>query len=210
MNPKFAEAVEEVKKQRKRTFNQSVDLIINLKNFDVRKETLNIFVPLPFPPSEKKICAFLEKPSKIFDFCISKPEFDNYQSKKEIKELARKYDFFVSIPQLMQLIAAKFGRILGPQGKMPSPQLGMLLSQDEKSMQELADKIRNTARIKAKEPSIKIMIGKEDTETEKIAQNAEVIYNAVVNALPKKKENIKSVMLKLTMSKPLKINIKQL
>ena len=45
-------------------------------------------------------------------------------------------------------------------------------------------------------------------ENEKIAQNAEIVYNAAVNALPRKKENIKSVMIKLTMSKPIKLDLK--
>jgi len=40
-----------------------------------------------------------------------------------------------------------------------------------------------------------------------LGENAEVLYNAVMNALTKKKENIKSVMLKFTMSKPIKIKI---
>lgn len=209
MKDKFTEAIEELKKQRKRSFNQSFDLIINLRNFDVRKESLNTFVQLPFQASERKICAFLlDKPSKIFDFCIVKTDFDNWQEKKQIKKLARDYDFFVSVPQLMQLVATKFGRVLGPQGKMPSPQLGVITAPDEKSMQELADRIRKTARIRAKEPSVKIMIGKESMESEKISQNAEAVYNAVVNALPRKIEGIKSVMIKLTMSKPVKISLK--
>ena len=42
-------------------------------------------------------------------------------------------------------------------------------------------------------------------ESAHLAENASVIYNAVLNALPKKKDNIKNVMLKLTMSKPIKI-----
>jgi large subunit ribosomal protein L1 len=208
MKDKFLQAIEELKKQRKRNFVQSVDLIINLHDFDVRKDSLNTFVQLPFQASEKKICAFLDKPSSIFDFSITKTEFDKWQDKKDIKKLARDYDFFVSIPQLMQLVAAKFGRVLGPQGKMPSPQLGVIMQQDEKSMQELSDRMRKTVRIKAKEPSIKIMIGKEDMESEKLAQNAEAVYNTLLNALPRKKENIKSIMIKLTMGNPVKINLK--
>lgn len=209
MKEKFLNSLEELrKKAEKRNFNQSVDLIINLKDFDTRKDSLNTFAILPFPPSEKKICAFVEKPNKAFDFCITKPEIDDWKEKRDIKKLARDYDFFASIPQLMSLVATKFGRILGPPGKMPSPQLGLITSQDEKSMQELADKLRKTARIKAKEPSVKIMIGKENMDNDKIAQNAEVVYNTAANALPRKKENIKSVMIKLTMSKPVKIDLK--
>jgi len=38
-------------------------------------------------------------------------------------------------------------------------------------------------------------------------ENFNVLYNGVVNALPKKKENVKNVMLKFTMSKPIKIGV---
>jgi len=209
MKEKFLNSLEELRKKApKRNFNQSVDLIINLKDFDTRKNSLNTFAQLPFPPSENKICAFVERPSKAFDFCITKSEIDDWKEKKDIKKLARDYDFFASIPQLMSLVATKFGRILGPPGKMPSPQLGLITSYDEKSMQELADKLRKIVRIKAKEPSVKIRIGKENMDNDKIAQNAEVVYNTAANALPRKKENIRSVMIKLTMSKPVKLDLK--
>jgi ribosomal protein L1 len=35
-----------------------------------------------------------------------------------------------------------------------------------------------------------------------------VAYNGIVNALPTKKENVKNVMIKLTMSKPVKVEVK--
>ncbi|MFH1249248.1 MAG: hypothetical protein V1660_03785 [archaeon] len=208
MSYNFSEAIDNLKKGKKRNFNQSVELIINLKDFDARKDSLNTFLQLPFPPSEKKICAFLDKPNNEFDSAILKADFEKWQDKKEMKKLAKDYDFFVAVPSVMQLVATKFGRILGPMGKMPSPQLGLLVSQDEKSIQELISKLRKTTRVKAKEPSVKILIGKEDTDTLKISQNAEAIYNLVVNTLPKKKENIKSLMIKLTMSKPIKLVLK--
>jgi large subunit ribosomal protein L1 len=208
MSYNFSEAIDNLKKEKKRKFNQSVELIVNLKDFDIRKDSLNTFLQLPFAPSEKTVCAFLDKPNNQFDSAILKADFDKWQDKKEMKKLAKDYDFFVAVPSVMQLVATKFGRILGPMGKMPSPQLGLLISQDEKSVNEMIAKLRKTTRIKAKEPSVKILIGKEDMETLKIAQNAEAVYNVVVNALPKKKENIKSLIIKFTMSKPIKLVLK--
>ena len=40
-----------------------------------------------------------------------------------------------------------------------------------------------------------------------IAENVSHAYNTIENALSKKKENIRSVMLKFTMTKPVKIAI---
>jgi ribosomal protein L1 len=105
----------------------------------------------------------------------------------------------------MPSVATYFGKVLGPSGKMPSPQLGILTSEDEKSMVELKEKISRTVRIKTKEPSIKVVIGKQSMPDEELAENALTVYNAVLSALPRKKENIKSLMIKFTMSKPIKI-----
>ena len=42
-------ALEEIKKQPQKKFVQSYDLIINLKDYDVKQSPLDIFVNLPFP-----------------------------------------------------------------------------------------------------------------------------------------------------------------
>lgn len=210
MKDKFLEAIQELKKlagEKPRKFNQSLDLIINLKDFDVRKQSLNLFVQLPHKAKDTKICAFLEKQSKNFDFCIIKTEIDAWQNKKDIKKLAKQYDFFVALASLMPKIATQFGRVLGPAGKMPSPQLGILTSQDEAREKEIVEKMQNTVRIKTKEPSIKVVIGKQSMSDNEIIENAVAIYNAVLANLPKGKENIRSAMLKFTMSKPVKVHL---
>jgi ribosomal protein L1 len=207
MKEDFLKALEELRKNSKekpRKFNQSVDLIINLKDFDVRKQSLSLFMRLPHKVKDTKICAFLEKPSKNFDFCITRQQLEGWTNKKEIKNIVKEYDFFVALTGLMPKIATQFGRVLGPAGKMPSPQLGILAAQNEASEKELAEKVHDTVRIKAKEPSIKIAIGKEKMKDEEIAENAAAVYNAVQAALPNGKENVKSVMLKFTMSKPVR------
>lgn len=211
MKEKFLEALKELRKleeKKPRKFNQSVDLIINLENFDVKKQSVNLFINLPHKVRDVKICAFLEKSSENFDFCITKQELAKWQDKKEIKKLAKKYNFFVALASLMPQIATRFGKFLGPAGKMPSPQLGILTSQDEKKEVELVQKIKKTIRIKSKEPSIKLVIAKQEMQDNEIAENALAVYNAVLAALPRTKENIKSVMLKFTMSKPVKVQVK--
>ncbi|MBI5148517.1 hypothetical protein HZA33_02450 [Candidatus Pacearchaeota archaeon] len=194
-----------MKKQEKRNFTQSVDLIINQKDFDLKTQLVNIFVTLPHKTSDKKICAFLEKPNRSFDLTVTRLEFPKYQDKKDVKRLVRSYDFFVSLASLMPAVATTFGRYLGPAGKMPSPQLGILANDDERSINAVKEKIEKIIRMKTKEASIKVMIGKENMKDEDLADNAIAAYNAFVAALPKKKENVKSVMLKLTMSKPAKV-----
>jgi large subunit ribosomal protein L1 len=204
MKDKFLEALKELRKEKKRGFTQTVELIINLAAFDPKRESVNIFVTLPHKAREVKTCAFLDKQSSFFDLVIQKEQFEAWKEEKRLKQLLG-YDFFVALAPLMPAIATAFGRVLGPAGKMPSPQLGVLTSSDDKTLKEIAERLKKVARIKTKEASIKVPIGKESMSDVELAENAMAIYNAVVAALPKKNENIKNVMLKFTMSRPIKI-----
>ena len=200
-------ALENLKKEKERKFDQSVDLIINLREFDLKKNTINLFVTLPNPLKNKKICAFLENPSSLFDHVITKAEFPKWKTKSEIKKLIKQYDFFAAQASVMPAIATTFGRYLGPAGKMPSPQLGILAQATESAIKELKEKVQNMVRVRAKEPSIKLSIGKQSMKNEEIAENILKIYDNLINVLPNKKENIKSVLIKLTMSKSVKLAI---
>jgi len=200
-------ALEEIRKNSKeRKFDQSVDLIVNLKKFDVKKTQINIFVTLPHRIKEKKICGFIENKSDLIE-TIPKANFISYKSKKDIKKLVKQFDFFIASAPLMPSVATTFGRVLGPAGKMPSPKLGIIMNENEKDIKDVLNKINNVIRIQTKEPSIKIVIGKEKMKDEDIVENIKVAYSAIVNELPNKKENIKSTMIKLTMGKPIKVEI---
>jgi len=201
----FLKALKELRKEKKRNFNQTVDLIINLKEFDVKRDSINIAVMLQYPAKKHKICAFLEKPSIIFDYVVAKKEFERI-SEKELKKIVKDYDFCVALAKLMPDIAKRFGRLLGTAGKMPDPKIGCVIAaEDNAVMSKLAERLRKTVKIKTKEKSVKIAIGKESMSDDQISENAAVVYDAVLAALPKKKASIKNVMFKFTMSKPVKV-----
>lgn len=201
------EALEEIRKQEKRKFEQSIDIIVNLRGVDVKKDNIAAVVNLPHKVKDKKVCAFLSKKNSAVD-TITEPEFVKYKDKKPLKNLVKDYDFFIASAPLMPKVATTFGKVLGPAGKMPSPQLGVLMQENDEAIKVLLEKIAKSVKIRAKEPSIKLIIGKESMEDEKIAQNIDAVYNGIVNALPNKKENLKNVMIKKTMGKPLKVEIK--
>ncbi|MEK6858879.1 MAG: hypothetical protein AABX53_03130, partial [Nanoarchaeota archaeon] len=93
----------------------------------------------------------------------------------------------------------------GPTGKMPTPQLGVLMQETPEAIKALLARISQSIKIKAKEPAIRIAIGKETMSDEHLAQNIRTAYNDIVNVLPAKKENIRKVMIKLTMGAPIKV-----
>lgn len=197
----------ELRKDKKRNFDQTVDLIINLQKFDIKKNQVNLFVNAPYKIKEKRICAFLESKNKNVE-TITKEEFKKYSDKKELKKLVKKFDFFIAQASLMPKVATSFGKILGPAGKMPSPQLGIILNTDDKTINELKEKINNSIKIKIKEASIKLGVGKESMKDDELIENILSVYNAILKEMPRKKENIKNIEVKFSMTKPQKIKIK--
>ena len=207
IDKEFAKALIELRKEKERKFNQTLDLIVNLQKFDVKKDTVNIFTQVPHKIKEKKICAFLNSTNKNID-TITELEFRKYSDKKELKKLEKSYDFFIAQASLMPKVATTFGRVLGPASKMPSPQLGIISEADDRTIQELKEKINQNIRIRSKEASIKLGIGKQNMKDEFLVENAIAIYNALLKALPKGNDNIKNIELKFTMGKPYKIQLK--
>jgi large subunit ribosomal protein L1 len=200
-------ALVELRKEKERKFDQTVDLIINLQKFDIKKSQVNLLVSVPYKIKEKKIAGFLESKNKNIE-TITKDEFKKYSDKKNLKKLIKNFDFFIAQASLMPQVATSFGRVLGPAGKMPSPQLGIILDADDKTINKLKEKINNSVKIKVKEVSIKLAVGKQSMKDEEIIENILVIYNTILKALPREKENIKNIEIKFTMTKPKKIMIR--
>ena len=207
LKEKLIKALAELRKDKERKFDQTLDLIINLQKFDLKKNQVNLFVSVPHKIKDKKIAGFLESKNSNIE-TITQAEFKSYTDKKKLKKLVKKYDFFIAQASLMPKVATVFGRVLGPAGKMPSPQLGILMNVNDKAITELKNKINTSVKIKAKEPSLKFAVGKQSMKDEDITENVMVIYNAIVKALPRDKENIKNIEIKFTMTKPQKIKIR--
>ena len=204
---KITEALAKLKEEnKKRKFSQTVDLIINLKSIDLKRDQVNVVVTLPYKVKDKKVCGFLTEKSKLLN-TITEPEFAKFSEKNVIKKLIKDYDYFIAVAKLMPKVATNFGKVLGPVGKMPSPQLGIIMQENDAEIKKTIDKISTSLKIRLKEASIKVPVGKEEMDNEKIEQNVKAVYSAIENALPKKKDNVRNVMVKLTMGKPLRVDV---
>ncbi|MEK6933511.1 MAG: hypothetical protein AABW75_01390 [Nanoarchaeota archaeon] len=201
------QALSELRKNEKRNFNQSIDLIVNLKSIDLKKDSINTIIKIPYKVKEKKVCGFLTKKSNIVK-TITQLDFVKYKDKKQLKKIVKEFDFFIAAAPLMPAVATTFGKVLGPSGKMPSPQLGILMKEDEENIKQLLISIDLSVKLRAKEASIKLIAGKESMKDDQILANIDALYQGIVSALPNKKENVKNVMIKTTMSKPIKVEIK--
>lgn len=199
-------ALEDLRKEaKKRKFDQTVDLIINLKNIDLRVNPINLFVEIPNRFKESKICAFLEGTSSDVDRVIGKNEIQSFKEKKDIKNLAKEYDFFIASMKLMPIVATTFGKVLGPLGKMPNPKTGgVLMAENQENVKAVAAKLKKMISLKAKELSMKIAVGKESMSDEHIIDNINAIENALIAA--GKRDNFRSILVKFTMTRALKVS----
>lgn len=210
----ITEALKKIRAEAKeRKFKQSVELIINLKEINLKNpdEQVEFFANLPEAFGKKKVCAIVAgeleaEARKVCDFVITQGELSTYQKdKKAAKKLAQKYDFFVAQANIMGQVAGAFGRVLGPRGKMPNPKAGCVVA-PRGSLQPLYDRLQKTVKVSAKKfPVIQLVAGKEDMDDENIARNLLYLYDQVIHHLPKENHNIRGALIKLSMGKPVKI-----
>lgn len=199
----IVKAIAELRKEKKRKFDQSVDLIINLKNFDVRREALNTFIFIPHG-SKKKLAAFFTKRSDLID-TITEEDYVKYKELKDMKKLSKKYDGFLAVAPVMGKVATKFGRVFGPANKMPSPLAGIVPKEDDAMVKAMIEKMEKSVRIKNKEASLKMSVGKESMSDEDLSENIDVAIKELTKKLPRGRDNIKDVLVKFTMTKPIVI-----
>lgn len=205
-------ALEQLKQQKKRNFSQSYDLIINLKNIDTKTNPVEFFITLPHPkPKKPKIACFVapeltEQADKFCDLTIKETGFPTY-NKKALKKLASEYDYFIAQVNLMPKVAQTFGKVLGVKGKMPNPKLGCVVPPNA-NLEPLTKKLQLTVKLSAKKATnLQCLVGKQDQPEEQIIDNILTVYNQTLKQLPQEKHNIKNTQLKLTMGKPVKIEL---
>ncbi len=178
----------------------------------MKTSSLDFFVNLPFPKGKKvKIAAFVdqllaEQAGKFCDLVIRDTEFDKYkENKKANKKLAQEYDYFIAQATIMPKIAGVFGKALGARGKMPNPKLGGVVPPNA-NLEPLVKKLATTVRLSTKKgTNLQCLVGKQNQPEAQIIDNILTVYQAAVKQLPNEVHNIKEVLLKTTMGKPVKI-----
>jgi len=198
----------------KRNFNQTVDLIVTLKDLDLKKpdHQVDLFLSLHHSNGKEiKVCGLVgpelkDSAEKDLDFSVNVDKFPNYaKDKKLIKKLSQDYDFFVAQATLMPKVAQTFGRVLGPKNKMPNPKSGCVVPPNA-NLAQVKTKLQNMIRIFVKTSmQYQVAVGKEDMKDEEIVDNVLTIYDQLIHHLPNEIHNIKSLFLKLTMGPSIKI-----
>jgi large subunit ribosomal protein L1 len=208
------EALKEAKeKAGKRNFTQSVELIVTLQDIDMKSPEgrLQENVELPHPPSGKpnKICVIatgelaLRAKRANADLVIDKGELEALAGKKkEIRNIANEYDFFLAEAPLMPLVGKVLGAALGPRGKMPIP------VPPNADVESLLNKYRKTVAIKMRnQPVIQCRVGTENMKEEELVENIQAVLKVIEGKMKRGIKNIKSIHIKTTMGAPVKIKL---
>ena len=192
---------------KKRNFEQSLDLIIDMKGVDFKKNENKISAEIVLPKGRgknRKVAIFAGKAlsaelkgASFVDKVIPEEDITNI-SKKEMKKLANEYAFFLSEPTLMPLIGKTLGGVLGPRHKMPKP-----VPPNAKAIEGFVNRVKNTVMVSNKargQNCVKVGVGTEKMSDEDLAENIAAVVNKVVSLLPQGEDNIRKVLVKFTMS----------
>lgn len=208
-NKEVEEALKKAKDiSQKRNFKQTIDLIINLKELNLKSSDnqLNLFMTLPHPTGKQvKVCGLVgpelaDHAKEVFDNVVNADDFDKYaKDAKLTKKLADDYDYFVAQANIMPKVATAFGRVLGTRGKMPNPKAGCVVPPSA-NLKPLYKNLQRTAKIIVKSvPIVQCRVGNEDSPEKDVIENVMAIYDNVIHHLPNEQDNIKNVIVKLTM-----------
>jgi large subunit ribosomal protein L1 len=206
----LAKLKEAKENSRPRKFKQTWELIINTKGLDLKKPENRFKFDFMLPEGRGKplkVCVMADslagEARKHADLVIAKNEIESLgRDSKKLKKLAREYDWFLGEATLMAQIGKSMGTVLGTRGKLPRPVPPGV------SIVPFIGRARKSTLVALKEsPVIQVAIGSEEMEPEKVARNAEAVYKAVTEKLPKGRASIKSAFLKLTMGKPARLEV---
>jgi large subunit ribosomal protein L1 len=206
----LATVKETKEKSEKRKFNQSIELVLNLKEIDMKSSEGKIQEIIDLPHSfekSNKICVIgtgelaLKARKANADQVLERADLEGLAgNKKELRKIANNYDFFIAEAPLMPLVGRILGPVLGPRGKMPTP------VPPTADIASLVEKHRKTITLRMRnQPILQCRVGTESMKDEEITENVQVVLRVLEGKLKKGMKNIKFAYLKTTMGKPVKI-----
>ncbi|UCG36591.1 MAG: 50S ribosomal protein L1 [Candidatus Bathyarchaeota archaeon] len=212
-----AKIVEDAVKQAKessgkRKFSQTIELIVNLRDVDVKKPDGRIqeAIELPYTPSKKaKVCVIATRELALkakkagAELIVGSEELEALATdKKRQKKLAEEHDIFIAEAPLMPSVGRFLGAILGPRDKMPKP---VPPNADIKAQIE---RQKRTITIRTRgQPVLQCAIGTEDMEDEEIVENVMTIMRRLEGRLKRGLKNITAIHLKTSMGPIVKVKM---
>ena len=205
------DAVKEAKEQAKpRNFTQSIDVIINLKDIDVRRPENRFNEELALPNGRGKPIKIgviadgelaVSAKNAGIDLVMSKDDLQEFgKDRKAAKKVANSVDSFIAQADMMPLVGRFLGPVLGPRNKMPKPVPASA------KIEPLLERVGSTIKVGIKnQPSIQILVGTQDMSDEDLAENIEAVLAILDRHLEKGRNQIKSMYIKTTMGSVVRV-----
>ncbi|MHC4556442.1 MAG: 50S ribosomal protein L1 [Planctomycetota bacterium] len=203
----LAEAVEKVKSFKSAKFDQSIECVMHL-GIDPKQADQLVRGSISLPNG-------IGKQKKVIAFCEDS-DVDQAKEAGAIEagcdELIQKisdgwvdFDVAIASPKVMGKVG-KLGRVLGPQGKMPSPKNGTVTTDVTTAVTEFAAgkvEFRNDAG-----GNVHVVVGKQSFGNEKLVENIEAFVSHIKKIKPgaSKGTYIKKMCISATMSPGITIN----
>ena len=207
-NLSLADAIEKIKSFQSVKFDQSVECVMHL-GIDPKQADQLVRGSISLPHGigkQKKVIAFCEDSDAEAAMSAGAIEAGCDELVKKITDGWMDFDVAIASPKVMSRVG-KLGRVLGPQGKMPSPKNGTVTAEVVKAVAEFAAgkvEYRNDAG-----GNIHVVVGKQSFEKEKLIDNIDAFISHIKKIKPtaSKGTYIKKVSLSATMSPGIAIDI---
>ncbi|KAJ9441465.1 60S ribosomal protein L10a [Diplonema papillatum] len=195
-------------KDKKRPFNESIELHVNLKNYDTQKDKrFSGAIALPHIARPRmSVCLIgdayhLDQAAKHGITCQSIDDLKKLnKNKKLVKKMCAGHDAFIASDSLIRTVPRLVGPHMNRAGKFPTP-----VSQGEDLNAKITD-IQSTIRFQLKKVlCLGIVVGHAEMEAESIRQNIMKSINFLVTLLKKNWQNVKSLYIKSTFGKVQKV-----
>jgi len=196
------------KGDRKRNFLETVELQVMLKNYDPQKDKrFSGTVKLPHVARPKfNVCilgnqAHLDQAKANGIPCMSVDDLKKLnKDKKLVKKLAKKYDAFLASDALIRQIPRLLGPGLNKAGKFPA-----ILGANDDMMAKIGE-MRATIKFQMRKVlCLAVAVGTVEMSDDQLAQNINMSINFLVSLLKKQWQNVKSLHIKSTMGKPMRL-----
>ncbi|MHA2035288.1 MAG: hypothetical protein ACXACX_22270 [Candidatus Hodarchaeales archaeon] len=207
-------------KDKVRKFDETIDLIINIKDINLNdpKNRIDKEIILShevIADEKPNVCVIAsdEILSEAKNAGIDTLDADelvklNNEEKKYKKKFAKKYEFFIVESKMMRDVARYLARFLGPLGKMPKPfPTGYGIINNPDDLIVAFERYKKVVRIQMKKnPIIFTKIGKKSMDIEKLFDNIKTVVSFIADQMPHKFNNFKSMFLKSSMGRPCKVD----
>ncbi len=204
----LAEAVAKIKSFNSTKFDQSIECVLHL-GVDPKQTDQLIRGSLSLPHGigkQKKVIAFCEDKDIEAAKAAGAIEAGCDELIKKVTDGWLDFDVAIATPKVMGKVG-KLGRVLGPQGKMPSPKNGSVTADIATAVAEFA-----AGKVEFKNDAggnVHVVVGKQSFDAEKLAANIEAIISHIRKIKPAsvKGTYIKKVCISAAMSPSVIISV---